>query len=80
MAVKVGKEYACSQCGKVYAKPLDADACRDSHNLIYIPMTKTELNMLNHYIQSGDQSVLPNSIIEKLEAYQRRASRPIQNS
>lgn len=71
--LKNGK-FACSVCGKVYSSPAHADSCRDSHELLYIPVTKTELNRLINAIYSGDSSIIPFSLIETLKRYARAAS------
>lgn len=71
--LKNGK-FACSVCGKSYPSPAHADSCRDSHELLYVPITKTELNRLINAIYSGDSSIIPFSLIETLKRYARAAS------
>ena len=65
--------FACSVCGEKYSSPQHADACRDAHNLLYIPMTKDELNLLLNSIYIGNFSILPVSLIETLKKYARQA-------
>ena len=66
--------FACSVCGKIYSSPAHADGCRDSHELLYVPITRTELNRLINAIYSGDSSIIPYSLIETLKKYARAAS------
>lgn len=70
MAVKLGNgNYSCSICGKEYTNPALADACRDSHQYLYIPMSKTELNRLMQAIILDDVTLVPNHLIETLKKY-----------
>lgn len=63
--------FSCSGCGKTYSSPVHADSCRDSHEILYIPITKMELNRLINAIYSGDSSIIPYQLIEKLKRYAR---------
>lgn len=64
-------EFACSVCGKKYPTAIKADACRDSHDMLYIPMTKTEFNRLVHALAFNDFSVIPESLRITIRKYQR---------
>lgn len=71
MAVKTAQGYLCGYCGKRYDSPSAADACRDSHELIYVPFTHADLNNLLHFIQTGDESFLSENLMETLNTYLR---------
>jgi len=58
MAIKVGDKYRCFYCGKEYTHSEKADKCRESHDLVYIPMAKQDLNKLVMYIMSGEKKIL----------------------
>ena len=76
MAIKqIDGTYKCSICGITYPSPVKADLCRDSHELVYVPMTKTELNRLLMAIQLGDMSLISNELLERLEKYNRQSVR-----
>jgi len=64
-------QWACSVCGARWNGAMQADSCRDSHNIIYIPMTRDEFNMLVHALGFGDLSVIPESLRETIKKYQR---------
>lgn len=64
-------KYTCIGCKKEYEHPQEADACRDSHNLIYIAMSKEDLNRLLMFIQIKDDDLLTESLIGSL--YRHRA-------
>ena len=68
--LKSGK-YQCSHCEKEYDNPAQADACRDGHELVYIPMTKTELNRLINGLGLEDLSLIPESLYKTLSKYQK---------
>lgn len=63
--------YACSVCGAKYSVPAKADGCRDSHQTLYIPMSKTELNRLINAIMLDDVSLVPHHLITTLQKYAR---------
>lgn len=63
-------KYMCTICDKEFDTPFEADACRDAHDVIYIPMTKTELNRLIHGLVLEDLSVIPESLYKTLRKYQ----------
>jgi hypothetical protein len=67
--------YACSICGEKYGSMVNADRCRDSHDMLYIPISKSELNLLLHAIVLEDVSAIPNSLRLTLEKYQRASFR-----
>lgn len=50
-----------------------ADACRNSHEIIYVPMTATELNRLINGLFFGDLSVVPESLLDTLRKIQKKA-------
>lgn len=76
MAIKlVDGRFACSICNKIYPQASKADDCRLSHNVIYVPLTHTELNRLIIFMNMGDPSVLPDGLYEKLTGFARAAAR-----
>lgn len=72
MAITVhGIGYACSICNRIYPTPAKADSCREEHDMLYIPVSKTELNRLINAIGLGDVSLIPNSLLDTLRKFQR---------
>lgn len=72
MATKLSDgTFACSICGAKYPSPAHADGCRDSHQLLYIPMSKTELNRLLNAIVLDQVETVPQHLIETLRKYAR---------
>ena len=68
-------QWACSVCGSKWGGALQADSCRDAHEMLYIPMSKNDFNMLVHAIGFGDVSVIPDTLRETIRKYQRIQSR-----
>ena len=59
MAIKNKRgKYACFYCEKEYKISLEADTCRDSHDLIYIAMSRSDANKLLNYIYIPDPRIL----------------------
>lgn len=72
MAIKLSDgTYACSICGKKYPNPAVADGCRESHQMLYIPMSKTELNRLIHALMNEDFNLVPGHLWETLQRYSK---------
>jgi hypothetical protein len=71
MAVKTRDGYLCGYCGKKYVDASKADSCRDSHELIYVPLTHKDLNSLLHFIQTKDEEFLTESLMNTLQTYLR---------
>lgn len=72
MAIKTKTGYACGYCKKEYKGQTaisDANNCKESHNLIYIQLSKEDLHRLLMFIFSKDDSVLSETIVERLQAY-----------
>lgn len=71
MAIKTYNGYVCGFCGKEYSDATKADLCRDQHELIYIPLSITDLNRLILFISNKDDSLLTESLISTLQRYLR---------
>jgi hypothetical protein len=70
MAVKSSRgEWLCGYCGAPYTDATQADVCRDSHNLIYVAFTSQDLNSLLHFVYSGDEQYLTDSLMNTLQIY-----------
>lgn len=63
--------WGCSYCQKTYTNATEADACRETHELIYVPLTKTDLNRLLNFIWSKNEKYLTKSLMDTLSKYLR---------
>jgi len=61
--------YLCGYCGKAYTSATKADECRDQHELIYIPLTKTDLSRLLQFLYTKNEELLTESLVNTLQTY-----------
>lgn len=64
--------FNCGVCGMNYGIAAKADQCRDNHNLVYLPLTKDELNRLLMAMKLGDMSLVSESVFTRMEALNRK--------
>lgn len=72
MAIKTKNGYACGYCKKIYTGETgasDATKCKESHNLIYLQLSKEDLQRLVMFIYSKEDDVLGDDIIDRLQSY-----------
>ena len=73
MAIKVKQQdgtfkYKCFYCNKLYIDPTKADQCRDeNHDLVYVPISRSDLELLINFIYTKDDSLLTESMIRSLK-------------
>jgi len=73
MAIKVRQKngtfkYMCFYCKKTYADPTLADKCRDeNHDLVYIPMSRSDVDKLLQFIYLKNDELLTDTMIESLK-------------
>jgi hypothetical protein len=76
MALKTKTGYACGYCKKEFTGKTamaEADECKDSHNLIYVQISKEDLQKLIMFIYSKEDRVLPETLVERLQSYLKTA-------
>jgi len=71
MSILKNGKYLCGYCLKPYDKPFDAEACKDSHELIYVPLSKADLNRLINFIYSKNDSYLNENLVNILKRYMK---------
>lgn len=69
MAIKLIDGFACSICGKVFPQASQADVCREQHDMLYIPMSRTELNRLLNALVLNQVELVPDSLYTTLRKY-----------
>jgi hypothetical protein len=62
-------KYVCIYCGKAYPDPVKKDNCLASHDLIYVPMPRGDLNRLLNFIMSKNEEYLTESLVKNLFKY-----------
>ncbi len=73
MALRQGNKYKCSYCGTLYTHEQQADACRDKHELIYLPISKADLNRLVNFLYLKYDDLLTPTLIRVLTQYLHRS-------
>lgn len=68
MAIKTKQnKYKCSYCEREYVDPTKADLCRDGHDLVYVQMSRGDVNRLLQFIFTRDDSVLSSTAVRSLQ-------------
>lgn len=68
--LKSGK-YACTYCGEEFSNPVEADSHKDKHDLIYIALSRSDLNRLLQFIHLGNHELLTPTLLKSLNKYLR---------
>lgn len=71
MAKKVADGYRCGYCNKLYRDPVDADKCKNDHDLIYIALSKSDLNRLINFLHIREEALLTETLVDNLSKYLR---------
>jgi hypothetical protein len=70
MAVKLQDgRYKCQWCNKIYDHPLDADSCRDSHDIVYVPMLRSDVGRLLQFIMTHDEELITETLYNSLTKF-----------
>jgi hypothetical protein len=61
----------CFYCGKYYTAIEKARECEDSHDVVFVPMLREDLNRLINFIATGDRKLLSERLSRTLFRYVR---------
>ena len=61
--------YKCSWCNKIYPDPSKADACRLDHDIIYVPMLRSDINRLLQFMVTKDEKLLTETMHNSLNRF-----------
>lgn len=61
----------CFYCLKFYEDPVKARACENSHDLVYVPIMRDDLNRLINFIATGERNLLTERLSRTLLRYTR---------
>jgi hypothetical protein len=59
----------CSICRLVYPSAVLAGSCEKAHDLIYVPMKRTDLVKLVQFIFTGGETPLPEELVKSLMSF-----------
>jgi len=71
MAIKINNGYLCGYCRKFFTNPVDAEACKEHHNLVYVALSMEDLNRLVNFIYTKEEALLTETLINNLQRYLR---------
>ena len=75
MPKNVSYVYACSVCGKTFADAKEANAmakarnCEHSHDLVYVPLTRAQVQDLITYIYTCEKKLIKPQLVSILKRY-----------
>jgi hypothetical protein len=69
MANKTKNGYRCGYCNKLFADPIECDNHKETHQLIYVALSKQDLNRLVQFIYTQEQGLLTETLVENLKKY-----------
>lgn len=61
--------YRCPYCRKLFTDPIDAYNCFRGHDVVYIMLTRSDIQNLIRFIYSGDMSLLTDSLVDSILSY-----------
>ncbi len=70
MAIKLPDgRYKCSWCNKIYSDPSKADACRADHDIVYVPMLRSDINRLLQFMITKDDKLITETMHRSLTKF-----------
>lgn len=67
--------YRCIYCSKEYDKEDTAKKCLDSHELVLLPISRTDLNRLNQFLYLREEKLLTESLVKIIQKYVKNLAR-----
>jgi hypothetical protein len=74
MAIKTILGYECSYCRRLYDTPQKADSCRNKHDLLYLAISKEDLQNLKHFIYTKDDKLISEGLLQEIDRKLKRAT------
>ncbi len=67
----VTETFECEVCGKVFSYRDDAVSCEVAHDLIYVPIARSDLKRLLSFLVSGNPEYLTETLVDTLRKYNK---------
>ncbi len=64
-------KYKCKICYEEFDRLLMADSCEKSHEIIYVPLYRSDLARLIQFIFTGDKSLITERLGKTLMKYKK---------
>jgi hypothetical protein len=65
------KKNKCFYCDKYFVDPEKARKCESEHDVIFVPIIRSDLNRLINFIATGDRNLLTERLSKVLFRYVR---------
>ena len=75
MPTPVEYKYKCLVCSKVFKHKLEARAkamardCEMNHDIVYIPLMRSDVQRLWSYLITGDKDLLTSTLVQTIKSY-----------
>lgn len=64
-------KHLCFYCRKYYHDPKKARECENDHDVVLVPLLRSDLNRLLNFIATGDRKLLTETLSKTLFRYVR---------
>lgn len=68
-STKFTESFVCDFCGVVYPTMEKATECENSHDVVYVPLQRSDLKRLLSFITTGNPDWISSSLIKTLQKY-----------
>jgi len=58
--------YYCNICGKEFDNPLKAVECEKKHDVVYVPVEKSEVFRLVQFFMTREEQLIPTNFLDRL--------------
>ncbi len=65
------KTYICNVCNKSYKTIDEARNCELGHDIVLLPIERSDLKRLILFIRTGEGNILTSTLVELLEKYNK---------
>jgi hypothetical protein len=68
-------KFFCSYCDRMYDMAKKADRCLAGHDLLYVPLSASDIDALHKFLYFKDEKVLTSSLWKQIKRYAKIASK-----
>jgi len=62
-------DYKCYYCGKKFKTIVERNKHVEEHDIIYVPMARSDLNRLLNFLMTGSKGLLSENFMKRLFSY-----------
>ncbi len=68
---KINIVWRCGYCRLPYETSEKAEKCKESHDIVYVGLSRSDLNRLVNFIYTGEEQLITDSLLDNLKKYLR---------